>query len=122
MRFGGVERFKLQIKGQSTAKEKRTIEVASPNENINYASAHDDLCLRDKLQLSAPDVPENLRISMDKLAAGILLTAQGVPFIHAGDEFLRSKNLNPNSFNDNNPLVNPVDWSLKMVYWSLKRV
>jgi pullulanase len=41
------------------------------------------------------------------------LTAQGVPFIHAGDEFLRSKNLNSNSYNDNDPRVNPIDWSLK---------
>ncbi len=112
-RFGGMERFQLQIKGQSTAKETETIEVFSPNETINYDSAHDDLCLWDKLKLSAPEVPEASRIRMDKLAAGILLTAQGVPFLHAGDEFLRSKNLNPNSYNDNNPLVNPIDWSLK---------
>jgi pullulanase len=61
--------------------------------------------------LSAPDVPEKLRVNMDKLAAGIVLTAQGVPFIHAGDEFLRSKNLVKNSYND--VKVNPIDWSLK---------
>jgi pullulanase len=112
-RFGGLERFKLQIKGQSTGKDQQTIEVASPNETINYDSVHDDLCLWDKLKLSAPNATESDRIRMDKLAAGILLTAQGVPFIHAGDEFLRSKNLNPNGYNDNNPRVNPLDWSLK---------
>ena len=111
--FGGMERFRLQLKGQSTGKDRQSIEVVSPNETINYDSAHDDLCLWDKLQLSASNAPESLRISMDKLAAGILLTAQGVPLIHAGDEFLRSKNLRPNSYNDNNPLVNPMDWSLK---------
>ncbi len=111
--FGGMERFHLEIKGQSTGKDKQDIEVFSPDETINYDSVHDDLCLWDKLQLSAPDVPETLRINMDKLAAGIVLTAQGVPFIHAGDEFLRSKNLNPNSYNDNDPRVNPMDWSLK---------
>ncbi|HEV2435117.1 MAG TPA: type I pullulanase [Verrucomicrobiae bacterium] len=111
--FGGMARFELEIKGQSTGKERQDIEVFSPNETINYDSAHDDLCLWDKLRLSAPDAPEALRINMDKLAAGIVLTAQGVPFIHAGDEFLRSKNLNPNSNNDNDPRVNPIDWSLK---------
>lgn len=111
--IGGLERFHLQIKGQSTGRDQHSIEVGSPNETINYDSAHDDLCLWDKLQLSASNAPENLRIRMDKLAAGILLTAHGVPFLHAGDEFLRSKNLNPNSYNDNNPLVNPMDWSLK---------
>jgi pullulanase len=111
--FGGMARFDLEIKGQSTGREKESIPVFSPNETINYDSVHDDLCLWDKLKLSAPNAPESLRISMDKLAAGIVLTAQGVPFIHAGDEFLRSKNLNPNSYNDNDPRVNPIDWSLK---------
>lgn len=107
---GGMERFRLNLKGQSTG---AGIDVSSPNETINYDSVHDDLCLWDKLQLSAADVPENVRINMDKLAAGIVLTAQGLPFIHAGDEFLRSKNLVSNSYNDNDPRVNPIDWSLK---------
>ena len=112
--YGGIERFKLNIKGQSTGRDSmKSIEVSSPNETINYASVHDDPCLWDKLQLSAPGVPENLRINMDKLAAGIVLTAQGVPFIHAGDEFLRSKNLVSNSYNDNDPRVNPINWNLK---------
>jgi pullulanase len=111
--YGGRERFELQLKGQSTGKDSRSIEVATPNETINYDSVHDDLCLWDKLTLSDPDAPESVRADMDKLAAGILLTAQGVPFIHAGDEFLRSKNLNGNAYNDNRPNVNPIDWSLK---------
>ena len=112
--YGGLERFKLNIMGQSTGRDPaKNIAVASPNESINYASVHDDPCLWDKLQLSAPDVPENLRINMDKLAAGIVLTSQGVPFIHAGDEFLRSKNLVSNSYNDNDPRVNPINWNLK---------
>jgi pullulanase len=109
---GGMGGFQSNIKGQRTG-DGNTIEVISPNETVNYDSVHDDLCLWDKLRLSAPDVPEALRISMDKLAAGIVLTAQGIPFIHAGDEFLRSKKLNPNSYNNNDPLVNPIDWSLK---------
>ena len=111
--FDGVGRFELEIKGQSTAKDKQTIDVFSPNETINYDSVHDDLCLWDKLVLSTPDTTETLRTSMDKLAAGILLTAQGVPFIHAGDEFLRSKNFDSNSYKNNDPRVNPIDWSLK---------
>jgi pullulanase len=111
--FGGLARFQLEIKGQSTGKGKQDINVFTPNETINYDSAHDDLCLWDKLVLSTPEAPETLRINMDQLAAGILLTAQGVPFLHAGDEFLRSKNFNANSYNNNDPRVNPVDWTLK---------
>jgi len=111
--FGGIERFQLNIKGQSTGKDKESINVYSPNETINYDSAHDDLCLWDKLLLSVPNVTDDLRADMDKLAAGILLTSQGVPFIHAGDEFLRSKKGDANSYNNNDPRVNPIDWTLK---------
>jgi len=111
--YDGMQRFRLNIKGQSTGKGSQGIEVFSPNETINYASAHDDLCLWDKLQSSASNVSESLRINMDKLAVGIVLTAQGVPFLHSGDEFLRSKNLVSNSYNDNDRRVNPINWSLK---------
>ena len=107
---GGMKQFFLDIQGQSTG---GGIEVASPNETINYVSAHDDHCLWDKLLLSAPDVPDELRVNMDKLAVGIVLTSQGVPFLHAGDEFLRSKNRVKNSHNSNDPRVNPIDWGLK---------
>ena len=111
--FGGMERFMMNIKAQSTGRVGGSVEVFSPNETINYASVHDDHCLWDKLRLSAADAPDPLRINMDKLAAGIVLTVQGVPFLHAGDEFLRSKNLVRDSFDDNDPRVNPIDWGLK---------
>jgi pullulanase len=107
---GGFDQFLLNIKGQSTD---GGIAVSTPNEVVNYASAHDDHCLWDKLLLSAAAAPESLRINMDKLAMGIVLTSQGVPFLHAGDEFLRSKNKVKNSYNSNDPLVNPIDWNLK---------
>lgn len=109
--YGGMERFRLNIKGESTGKGGGGIAVVSPNETVNYASCHDDYCLWDKLLLSTPDVPERLRINMDKLAAGIVLTAQGVAFLHEGDEFLKSKNLNHNSYKD--LTVNTIDWTLK---------
>jgi len=114
--YGGMPRFWLNLKGQSTGRDQSSIPVASPNETINYDSVHDDLCLWDRLRLTARDVPESTRIRMDQLAAGILLTAQGVPFIHAGDEFLRSKKLNGNSFNNNDPDVNPIQWGWKTTH------
>ena len=111
--YGGMPRFWLNIKGQSTGRDQTDIPVYSPNETINYDSVHDDLCLWDKLRVSVGNLPESVRIRMDQLADGIILTSQGVPLIHAGDEFLRSKNLDSNSYNNNDPRVNPIDWSLK---------
>lgn len=109
----GKATFLLNIMGQSTGDG---IEVDSPIETVNYVSSHDDHCLWDKLCLSTPQVPESLRIQMDKLAIGIVLTSQGIPFLHAGDEFLRSKNLVKNSYNSNDPNVNPIDWQRKSKY------
>ena len=106
-----LAQLRLNLKGQSTD---GGIEVVTPNETINYASAHDDHCLWDKLLLSTAGRAEPLRASMAQLAIGMVLTAQGVPFLHAGDEFLRSKNKVKNSYNSNDPQVNPIDWEGKV--------
>ena len=49
---------------------------------------------------------------MHKLALSIVLTSQGISFLHAGTEFLRSKKGNENSFNAGDS-INAIDWSLK---------
>ncbi|MBE5962553.1 MAG: type I pullulanase [Lachnospiraceae bacterium] len=58
---------------------------------INYVSCHDNLTLWDKLALSCKEISLEDRKRMNKLAAAIVFTSQGVPFIQAGEEFLRSK-------------------------------
>jgi len=63
----------------------------SPAQCINYVSCHDNLTLFDKLQYSCPEAGPETVERMARLAFGIILTSQGVPFIHAGDEMLRSK-------------------------------
>lgn len=65
--------------------------TSNPSQSINYASAHDNNTLYDKLKISVPDATEEEIASMNRLAAAIVLTSQGVPFIHAGEEMLRSK-------------------------------
>ena len=49
---------------------------------------------------------------MDKLAAVLLFTSQGVPFIHGGQEFLRSKFGEHNSYNQPDS-INMIRWELK---------
>ncbi len=106
----GREAFIGNLKAQITASN---IKIDSPNESIQYASSHDDHCLWDKINLSAVNETESNRVKMHRLSLGIVLTSQGVPFLHAGDEFLRSKNGVKNSYNSNDPDVNPIQWSLK---------
>ncbi|NRB62988.1 MAG: type I pullulanase [Saprospiraceae bacterium] len=83
-----------------------------PAQTINYASCHDNHTLWDRLELSRPDVPLDQRIKMHRLALTIVLTAQGVPFLHAGTEFLRTKDGIENSY-ESPDAINQIDWSRK---------
>jgi pullulanase len=83
-----------------------------PTGTVSYAECHDNHVLWDKLALSAPGASENERIEMYKLALSIVLTSQGISFLHAGSEFLRSKKGNENSYNAGDS-INAIDWNLK---------
>lgn len=65
--------------------------MKEPRQSINYVSCHDNYTLWDKLALTCPGEDETMRKRMNRLAAAIILTSQGVPFLQAGEEFLRSK-------------------------------
>ena len=87
----------------------------SPLETINYVECHDNHTLWDRLHISTADnaeVTEADRRAMAKLAAVLLLTAQGIPFLHAGQEFLRSKGGQHNSYNQPDA-VNMIRWQKK---------
>ncbi len=63
-----------------------------PYKTINYVTAHDNNTLHDKLyQTLEPLGKLDLLVPMHKQANAIVLTSQGIAFLHAGDEFLRSK-------------------------------
>ena len=91
-----------------------------PYQTINYDSAHDNYTLWDKLQVSCGDVSEEELIKMNMLSAAIVLTSQGIPFLHAGEEFLRSKVREDGTFEENSykssDLVNKLDWNRKKEY------
>lgn len=91
--------------------------AGSPTQTINYASAHDNLALWDKLASSNPEDTVEDRIKMNKLSSAIVLTSQGIPFFQAGEELLRTK-VNPDgSFNENSykssDEVNMIRWDWK---------
>ncbi|WP_195431369.1 type I pullulanase [Clostridium sp. D46t1_190503_E9] len=91
-----------------------------PYQVITYTSAHDNYTLWDKLSLAKPLSTKKERIAMNKMAAAIVLTSQGIPFIHSGDEILRTKvdangHLIENSYKSPDS-VNKFDWSRKEIY------
>lgn len=71
--------------------KKSTNWSGQPGQSINYISCHDNLTFWDKLAISNADDSEADRIKMNKLGSAIILTSQGVPFMQAGEEMLRSK-------------------------------
>lgn len=86
-----------------------------PGQSINYVSCHDNYTLWDKLSVSCPEVSEEKKKAMNRLCAAIVFTSQGVPFIQAGEEFLRSKPLpEKKGFAENSynmpDTVNSIKW------------
>ncbi|HMO40291.1 MAG TPA: type I pullulanase [Saprospiraceae bacterium] len=86
-----------------------------PFQTITYVSCHDNHTLWDRLLLSVPKASETDRIRMHKLAGAIVLTSQGVSFLHAGVELLRTKQGVENSY-ESPDSINLIDWSRKAQY------
>lgn len=91
-----------------------------PYQTINYVSSHDNLTLFDKLNLSNKGESDSNIILMNKLAATIIFTSQGIPFIQGGEEILRTKcdingNIIENSYNASD-YVNRIEWGRKIEF------
>lgn len=87
----------------------------TPQQAVNYVEAHDNLTLFDKLRVSMPSASEEACIAADKLAAALVFLSQGIPFMQAGQELLRSKPAPDGGFvhdSYNSPdSVNGIKWN-----------
>jgi pullulanase len=90
-----------------------------PDEVINYVTCHDNLVMRDKLEVST-DLGEDALKRMVKLSALMVLTAQGIPFLHSGMEIYRTKQHARNSYNLADA-VNRIDWQWKVDHGDIFR-
>jgi pullulanase-type alpha-1,6-glucosidase len=89
-----------------------------PEEAINYISAHDGETLWDISQYKHPaNTPTADRVRAQNLGLALVLLGEGVPFIHAGAEILRSKSLDRNSY-DSGDWFNEIDWILDTTKWN----
>lgn len=87
----------------------------SPVQVINYADCHDNHCLWDKLALSNATEDEPTRKKRQLLALSIILTSQGIPFLHAGSEFMRTKKGVENSYKSPDS-INAINWDLRSTH------
>lgn len=83
--------------------------VRDVSQVINYVECHDNYTLWDRLALTNKDCDEETRKKMHQLATGMTLLSQGIPFIHAGQEWFRTKYGEENSYNLGDR-INQLDW------------
>lgn len=76
---------------------------------INYVSCHDNNTLWDKLLATNPDASTEELLAMNRLCAATVFLSRGTPFILAGEEMLRTKGGDHNSYASSDE-VNNLDW------------
>lgn len=101
------------ILGSSLSRDKFNAIYVSPEQSINYVSCHDNNTLWDKFEFSNKEDSLEDRKNMLKLANAIIMTSQGVPFLHSGVEFCRTKNGIHNSFNSPDK-INSINYHRKL--------
>lgn len=89
-----------------------------PSQSVSYVEAHDNLTLWDKLLCTTEPHADGERVALMKLAHAFVLTSQGIPFLHAGQEFARTKGGDPNSYQSPDQ-VNQLDWDRKSEFEEL---
>lgn len=107
--------------------------AANPYETLNYVEVHDNHTLFDKLYYSLNQTEEFSLLdkenaedrellekikTLHKLAAFILLTSQGIPVLHLGQDFMRTKQGIENSY-DSGDSINGIDWERKGLFYDV---
>lgn len=93
--------------------------ASCPIETINYVSAHDNETLFDIVSLKTPmDISVSERCRINHLATSIIALSQGIPFFHSGDEILRSKSLDRDSYNSGD-WFNRLDFTYNSNNWGV---
>ncbi len=88
-----------------------------PQEHIIYVEAHDNETFFDVMMVKAPDdMPIETRIRLHNMGMSLVAMSQGVPFFHAGQDILRSKSGDRDSYNSGD-WYNAIDWTYSTNNW-----
>ena len=86
-----------------------------PMQHVSYITCHDNYCLRDRIEVSAPEETEATKLRMNKLAQTAVLVSQGMTFIYGGEELFRTKRGIDNSYQSPDS-INIIPWENKEKY------
>ena len=85
----------------------------SPNQSINYVECHDNYTFYDEISIKT-DYDEFKKWHYQDFATHLVIISQGIPFIHAGQEFYRTKNQVENSYKSPDE-INMIIWNPKLI-------
>ncbi|WP_175639934.1 type I pullulanase [Metabacillus schmidteae] len=103
-----VDQTKLLISGSPTM-------FHHPDQSINYVESHDNHTMWDRFSLYSESESKEIKQARHRLATSIVLLSQGVPFLHAGQEFFRTKKGVENSYNSPDH-INCLNWNERSTY------
>lgn len=82
---------------------------ASPSQMIDYVACHDGKTLYDYLKSKLPNESDQMIAKRIRLANTMVMLGEGIPFFQSGQEGLRTKDDNANSYNSSIK-INQIDW------------
>lgn len=107
------EKIIIGLQGQTNSK------ITDPNKTVNYVTCHDNYTLYDRIKAAGIKDEDTVK-KMAVLANSVVFTSNGTTFMLAGEEFLRTKNVDGaktsevhNSYQSSYK-VNELDYSLKI--------
>ena len=89
-----------------------------PMQHVSYITCHDNYCLRDRIEVSAKEETEAVKIRMNQLAQTAVLVSQGMSFLYGGEELFRTKMCIDNSYQSPDS-INIIPWENKEKYADL---
>lgn len=97
----GDTSYKEQMKDALTAciYEGFNKKFNSPKQSINALETHDNHTIWDKMHFSNSNEDRDTRLKRQKMLIATTLLAQGIPFIHMGEEYCATKNDYGNTYN-----------------------
>jgi pullulanase len=110
-----LDQSKLVIAGSIGLNKPEEGFFLEPSQTVNYLESHDNHTMWDKFIHFSKSGSEDTLVKYHMLSTTILLLAQGIPFLHSGQEFFRTKNGVGNSYKSSD-LINRLDWIRKQKF------
>jgi len=108
--FSSIEVKQQLLAGSSGRLPGESFLFFSPSQSVNYVECHDNHTLWDRIKISNDEEEEDIRQRRQLLATAMVIFAQGIPFLHCGQEFFRSKSGVENSYQSPDE-INAVNWN-----------